>query len=111
SQKDANGKNYGFMLEAVSLLGVVGPGCTSMKDLQELFSEDGPQVTVVEMSRAVDKPKTRGGGPMPVVAQVNVEDIRRAFYDDFAQGDRYWWWDRELLIDPLEMIVQDPDEG
>lgn len=106
----ANDKEYAFMIEAVALLGVVGPGCTSMEDLQELFSKDGPQVTVIEMSRA-SKPKAEGGDPMGVIAQVNVEDIRRAFYDDFAQGDRYWWWDRELLIDPLEMIVQDPDEG
>ena len=106
-KNDANGKDYAFMLEAVSLLGVVGPGCTSLADLQELFSRDGPNVTVVEMSRS----NARGGDPMPVVAQVNVEDIRRAFYDDWAQGDRYWFWDRELLIDPLEMIIQDPDTG
>lgn len=110
-KNEANNKDYAFMLEAVSFLGVVGPGCTSLEDLQELFSKDGPQVSVVEMSKPKHKVKTKGGGPMPVVAQVNVEDIRRAFYDDFAQGDRYWWWDRELLIDPLEFIVQDPDEN
>ena len=106
-KNDANGKDYAFTLEAVSLLGVVGPGCTSLADLQELFSREGPNVTVVEMSQSNE----RGGNPMPVVAQVNVEDIRRAFYDDWAQGDRYWFWDRELLIDPLEMIIQDPDTG
>lgn len=110
-KNEANGKDYAFMLEAVSFLGVVGPGCTSLADLQELFSKDGPQVSVVEMSKPKAHVRARGGGPMPVVAQVNVEDIRRAFYDDFAQDDRYWWWDRELLIDPLEFIVQDPDEN
>jgi hypothetical protein len=47
---------------------------------------------------------------MPVEAQVNVGDIRRAFYDDFAQGDRWWWWDRELLVNPNEFIAED-DEG
>lgn len=101
-KNDANDRSYSFMIEAVALLGVVGPGCTSLDDLQELFSAEGPKVTVIEMAR---------GGQMPVEAQVNVEDIRRAFYEDFAQGDQYWWWDRELLIDPLEMIVEDPDEG
>lgn len=106
-KNDANGKEYAFMLEAVSLLGVVGPGCTSLEDLQQLFSKEGPKVSVIEMP----KPKLDKGGHVPVVAQVNVEDIRRAFYEDFAQGDRYWWWDRELLIDPLEMIIEDPDEG
>lgn len=106
-KNSANNKEYSFMIEAVSLLGVVGPGCTSLDDLQELFSKEGPKVSVIEMP----KPKMEGGSVPRVVAQVNVEDIRRAFYDDFAQGDYYWWWDRELLIDPLEFIVQDPDEG
>lgn len=104
----ANGKEYSFTIEAVSFLGVVGPGCTSLDDLQVLFSEEGPKVTVIEMAR----PKTQQEGtPVPVELQTNVADIRRAFYDDFAQGDRYWWWDRELLVDPFEFIVEDPDEG
>lgn len=103
-QNPANQKNYDFMIEAVALLGVVGPGCTSMADLQELFSSDGPKVTVIEMSQ----PKTGGSSTVPAVTmQVNVEDIRRAFYDQFAQGDRYWWWDRELLSDPWEFIASD----
>jgi hypothetical protein len=104
----ANEKQYDMCLMAVALLGVAGPGCTSLADLQELFSEEGPKVSVIEMPA----PKMEGGSHVPrIQLQVNVEDIRRAFYDDFAQGDRYWWWDRELLIDPNEFIVQDPDEG
>jgi hypothetical protein len=107
-KNEANGKEYAFMVEAVSLLGVVWPGCTSLADLQELFSKDGPKVQVIEMKR----PKMEGGSNVPRIAlQVNVEDIRRTFYEEFAQGDRYWWWDRELLIDPNEMIVEDPEEG
>jgi hypothetical protein len=35
---------------------------------------------------------------------LTVADIRRAFYDDFAQGDRHWWVDRELQV-----IAEDPD--
>ncbi len=103
-QNPANLKNYDFMIECVSLLGVVGPGCTSMKDIQDLFSSDGPNVTVVEMSRP--KAKMGGSKAMPAL-QVNVEDIRRDFYDQFAQGDRWWWWDRELLSDPWEFIASD----
>jgi hypothetical protein len=104
----ANQKEYDMCLTAVALLGVAGPGCTSLADLAELFSKEGPKVSVIEMPA----PKLEGGSHVPQIQlQVNVEDIRRAFYDDFAQGDRYWWWDRELLIDPNEFIVQDPDEG
>ncbi len=104
-QNPANQKNYDFMIEAVSLLGIVGPGCTSLADVQELFSKDGPKVTVIEMSR----PSKKNGGSlsMPATLQVNVEDIRRDFYDQFAQGDRYYWWDRELLSDPWEFIASD----
>lgn len=104
-QNPANQKKYDFVIDACALLGVVAPGCTSLADLQELFSASGPKVTVIEMSR----PKTKMGGTLrvPVAMQVNVEDIRRAFYSEFAQGDRYWWWDRELLSDPWEFICSD----
>jgi hypothetical protein len=101
----ANNKQYNFMIDAVALLGVIGPGCTSLADLQDLFSEAGPKVTVIEMSTP------RGGHVPRVAAQINVGDIRRAFYEDFAQGDRYWWWDRELLVNPDEFIAEDPDEN
>jgi hypothetical protein len=105
-ENPANNKNYMFKIEAVSLLGVVGPGCTSMADLQELFSKEGPKVSVVEMTA----PKSKKGASLSVPAvnlQVNVEDLRRQFYGEFAQGDRYWWWDRELLADPWEFVAAD----
>jgi len=104
----ANQKTYEFKIDAVALLGVIGPGCTSLADLQELFSKDGPKMTVIEMSA----PKLEvSSHKMPVNLQVNVEEIRRAFYTEFAQGDRYWWWDRELLADPWEFIAQDEEGG
>jgi hypothetical protein len=58
-------------------------------------------------------PTTQMGGSTvpPAALQVNVEDIRRSFYDEFAQGERYWWFDRELLADPWEFIVSDLDSG
>lgn len=108
-QNEANQKSYDFIVEACVLLGVVGPGCTSLADVQELFSAAGPKVTVIEMSH---KETTQTGGKlrMPAALQVNVEDIRRSFYNEFAQGDRYWWWDRELLSEPWEFICSD-DNG
>lgn len=110
---EANQKNYDFKIDAVALLGVIGPGCTSLADLQELFSKDGPQIQVIEMSRPKTTTPIKMGGSstMPAALQVNVEDIRRSFYEEFATGDRYWWWDRELLADPWEFIVSDLDSG
>lgn len=106
-KNDANNKKYSFCIQAVAWLGVAWPGCTSLADLQVLFSKEGPEVQVIEM--ASEKPQ--GGRDMTVVAQVGVEDIRRAFYEDVAVDDRYWWWDRQTLIEPNEMIASDPDTG
>lgn len=107
-KNEANGKEYGYRLTAVSLLGVCGPGCTSLDDLQVLFSKEGPKVTVIEMD---GRSTNKRVGKSKILAQTNVEDIRRAFYEEFAQGDRFWWWDREMLINPDEFIVEDPDAG
>jgi hypothetical protein len=46
----------------------------------------------------------------PVEATISVEDVRRNFYDTFATGDRYYWWIREMFIDPSELIVQDDND-
>lgn len=106
-KNDANNKKYAFCIQAVAWLGVAWPGCTSLADLQVLFSKEGPEVQVIEMSSK----KPIGGRNMTVVAQVGVEEIRRAFYEQVAIDDQYWWWDRQTLIEPNEMIASDPDTG
>jgi hypothetical protein len=46
-----------------------------------------------------------------VVANANVEDIRRAFYDNVALlGLPEWAWLRAVYVDPMEVIADD-DEG
>lgn len=51
------------------------------------------------------------GRPSNVAAQVSTGDIVDAFYHDFAteESGRYWWWCREILIDPEELIVEGHD--
>lgn len=45
-----------------------------------------------------------------VEAAVTVEDVRREFYNAWATGDRYFWWIREMFIDPGELIVADDND-
>jgi hypothetical protein len=45
----------------------------------------------------------------PEQAAVSVDNLRRSFYDDFAQGDYYWWWIREVQLDPQQVIADDDD--
>lgn len=42
-------------------------------------------------------------------AQVSVTDVMDAFYQNFATEEtgRYWWWAREVLLEPDELIVDD----
>lgn len=47
--------------------------------------------------------------PRSVLAAVEVEDVRRAYYDTLG-GDQAWWWIRAIRLDPEELIVDD-DEG
>lgn len=49
------------------------------------------------------------GDRSKVRAAVSVDDIRRAYYDTLGPGE-YWWWIREVRVNPAELIV-DTDDG
>jgi len=40
---------------------------------------------------------------------VSTSDVARDFYSDWAVGDRYYWWLCQIMVDPQEIIVEDPD--
>ncbi len=108
------GHTWGLVVHAVALLGVVWPGCSTLEDLPILFSEEGPDdVTVYDSEgeeinvKAVAAARGRNGSP--VAANVNVDDVRRAYYDSLDAG-QMWWWIRAIYIAPNELIVDD-DEG
>lgn len=101
---EKNGHNYRMVITAVALLGVIWPGCSSIEDIQALYSKEGPQgVKVIE---------ARQGGAMPaptqpdVKASVTAEDVRRAFYENVAVGDRSYWWITSQYVDPPVLIVE-----
>lgn len=112
------GHKWKLCLNAVALLGVIGPGITTLDDLPLIFSEEGPDV-VIEESEEGDPMSVirsaRGKSPEPaasnVQAQVNVDDVRRQYYSELDQTPgTMWWWIRAIYMNPMELIVDD-DEG
>lgn len=106
------GKHYTMVLAAVSLLGTFGPGITDLEDLTSLL----------ESGRDLEPASTgRSSVPAPTApaadTSVSVDLIRRRFNFEWALEndwdggvDTYWWWARDIRIDPAEVIVDD-DEG
>lgn len=94
-------KTYSMVLTAVSLLGIEPPAITSLPDLYDFMMAEKPPVTI-----------TAGGRRMPTIkARTNVEDVRRAFYEDVATGDQFWWWIRSVELDPENQLIVDDDDG
>lgn len=42
-----------------------------------------------------------------VASSVSTSDIERDFYNEWAVGDRYYWWICLIMVDPNEIIVKD----
>lgn len=99
------GHKWGLVVTDLALLGVTWPGVSTLEDLQALYSEDGPEgIEVKEDKLAVKAARA-------IAAQVNVDDIRRAFYGELGDMDiSSWSWIRAIQLDPNELIVDD-DEG
>lgn len=113
----ATGKHYNLIIEAVSLLGVRAPGVSTLADLALLYEADEPEgLEIVNAGdRIVAKLKDDQGDPMKfpkkkgAKATVEVEDVRREYYDSL-DSNQVWWWIRAIELDPDALIVDD-DEG
>lgn len=116
------GHTWGLVVQAVALLGVVWPGCSTLDDLPLLYTEDGPddlevyneEGDLIEVGSAATAVAASGrsrpaAAGSPVSAAVNVDDVRRAYYTHL-DSNQYWWWIRAIYIEPNELIVDD-DEG
>jgi hypothetical protein len=87
---------------AASRIGQVKNGCdaalsaakASLRSAYSTLGEDPP-----------DSIKASTG----VVAQVNLDDVRRGYYSSLDPS-QMWWWIRAVYFDPNELIVDD-DEG
>lgn len=114
------GHVWGLVVHAVALLGVVWPGVSTLDDLPllygseapdgiEVIDQDGEEVDVNRFVAAARGRQAAAPGT-PVSAAVNVEDVRRQYYDSL-NADQMWWWIRAIYVDPNELIVQDDDSG
>jgi hypothetical protein len=100
--KTPTGKKWRLVISGLALLGVVWPGVGTLEDIASLYTEEGPEgIEIKEAQLAANL----------VNAQVNIEDVRRAFYE-YVKGDeeKSWWWIRTMMIDPHEIVV-DADNG
>lgn len=121
-----SGHYWGLVVHAVALLGVVWPGCSTLDDLPILYTEGGPDdlevvneegeevdVTAIlaaaRQHAAVTARRPAASGD-PVAAAVNVDDVRRSYYEQL-NADQAWWWIRAIYLDPNELIVMDDDSG
>ena len=110
------GKTHGLCIPRVALLGTNLPGVATLEDLRTFFSEEGPEEA--QWFTSVGPPRVAASQqgahmPAPAAASVGYEDVRRAFYEDFAIDDtgRYWWWIRTVYLEPNKLIVDDDDGG
>jgi hypothetical protein len=107
---------HALMISAVSLLGVVAPGVSTLEDLKDLYGEEAPDgleiVATKNMFAGTKIIAKAVGGDMPkdkITAAVSVDDVRREYYEslDSAQA---WWWICRVEVDPMQLIVDD-EEG
>lgn len=99
------GKRYSMVVTAVAWLGPFSPAVQDLDDLVSLLAQ-GPPVAVAATQEA----------NVPTELSVSVSAIRDRFNFDWTASDpvdglsTYWWWARDVRVDPAEIIADD-DEG
>jgi hypothetical protein len=106
------GKHYSMVLTAVALLGPVLPACTELEDIERVLIE-GPSGVA-----AASNPHPEEGRMTEITASVATGTIRERFNFDWAmdsdngvEQDTYWWWARDVRVDPNEIIADDTEGG
>jgi len=110
------GKNWRFVLSACSLLGVVWPGVTVLEDLPQYYGETMPsdvQVVAAATEATGGDPEVKLFGKKGTAASANLDDVRRAFYNEYLDDnpEYFWWWIQAILVDPNELVVEDDESG
>lgn len=99
------GKHYSMVLTAVALLGVCAPAISDLEDL-ESFVTTG----TTKAGQTTVTPTQEATVPQPAATRADIDTVQRSFWSEFATGDRFWWWPRDIYTDPNEVLADD-DEG
>lgn len=107
------GRKYAGVMTGLALLGAFDPAISTLADLKATIAPDDVADVEGVAARFANIVQNGGEGEsMPtqeVSASVNVEDVRRAFYDEHEAMHPYWWM-RSMMLDPNELIIDD-DQG
>lgn len=109
--KTPTGKKHRLLIQGLALLGVVWPGVLTLDDIASLYTEAGPADIQITEATPEEPIAMTAINKRQVTAQVNVEDLRRAWALT-VQGDpeKLNWWLRTIYVEPNELIV-DADDG
>jgi len=106
--KTASGGTWQAVITAVQLLGVEWPGCMSLEDLPLYYGDKKPKDVVLKLGTAMVK----GGEQLSrSLMSVNVDDVRRAYYELLESEGNYSWWCKAVLLEPDQLVVEDEWEG
>lgn len=110
NDRTATGRTHLFRLTALALLGVELPAIETLDDVKAVFT--ATTMAEANVTLTADVAAARGA-PMPkqVAASVSNEQVVRAWYSQNEDTPRGWWWVREVLVDPLALIVDDDQSG
>lgn len=103
-------KHYSAVITAVALLGPVIPAIKDLADL-ERFLIEGPADAAVAAATPEE------GSMTQIDASVATGTIRERFNWDWAMSDpvddldTYYWWARDVRVDPMEVISDDTEGG
>lgn len=108
-------RRYSMVLTAVALLGTALPAVQDLEDLQRVLVEGPADLVAAAAAEGTDRVSTRKGAP--AAASVSTDVVRRRFNYDWATSnpieglDTYWWWVRDIRLDPDEVIADDDMGG
>lgn len=109
----ATGKKHRLVVDAVSLLGVTLPGVSTLEDLAGAYGSEMPEGTTIESGDLITASQAINGSQglrEQIAAAVNVEDVRRSYYETL-NAEQWGFWVREIQIDPNTLIVSDDESG
>lgn len=125
SAETQTGNRHPFVLTALALLGDAYPAIDTLEDVSACYGSEVPTLVpvgdlteiaatgaLVRATRVEDiMPEVKAGTltRTPVRASTSASQVVDAFYGS-RTADQQWWWVRDVLVDPSELLVDD-DEG